>query len=399
MNRFPFLIWLCLPALLCRTIALAQDHPSPQMILQGQEAIYRLQYSKAGEIFLKAKNDHPDSPVGYGMTSILAWNQLLFESSNFAVDDYSTPSPFVKARTRKPIEAAARRFHAANDALLGKCEELLSRNPNDARALYFQGLAYENLAAEALVILKQDRAASSYGRRAKRIHEQALELDPSLVDAKISLAAYDFATDNLPWSLRLFAFLLRIRGDERRAFARLSEVASKGQYRRYDALLLLGLMKAWKGKRELAAEAADVLERLRRMFPENFLLDLNLAAIYEKNDPRTALKVYENLLQTLPSKTKGLEPGEVWWRIGRSHYRLRNYDQALAAFEKALAAPRCEKETQPLCEYYKGLIHESQGDRRRAIESFRAATKEQALPAISKEIRDAEKRLEKLRAS
>jgi len=381
------------------TSGFAQRHPPPQTILEGQEAIYRLQYPRAGEIFLKAKNDYPTSPVGYGMLSILAWNQLLFDSSNFALDDYSTPSPFGKARTRKPIDTASRRFHEANNALFAKCDELLSRDPNDVRALYFQGLGYENLAAEAIVILKDQRAASSYGRRAKRIHERVLELDTRLVDAQVSLAAYDFAADNLPWSFRWLAFLLGIRGDEQRAFRRLREVANKGEYRRYDALLLIGLTKAWKGKREYAAEAAEVFESLRRKFPENFLLDLNLAAMYEKNDPRAALKLYESLLQALPSKARGLEAGEVWLRMGRCNYRLRNYDQALEVFAKALASRRSEKETEPLVQYYRGLIHEAQGDRTRAIESFRAALKDQSLTAISKELNDAQHRLEKLRSS
>jgi len=400
MSKFLVLVWLCLQPLILPA-AFGQGHPPAQAILDGQEAIYRLQYPRAGEIFLKAKADYPDSPVGYGMLSILAWNQLLFESSNFALDDYSTPSPFVKARTRKPIGGATRRFHDANDALVAKCEQLLNRDSNDVRALYFQGLAYENLAAEALVIQKEDRAASSYGRRAKRIHERVLELDPNLVDAKVSLAAYDYAAANLPWSFRWLAFLLGIRGNEQRAFQRLQEVANKGEYRRYDALLLLGLMKAWKGKREYAAEAVEVFERLKRRFPENFLLDLNLAGMYEKNDPRAALKLYENLLQVLPTKARGLEPGEVWMRVGKCHYRLRNYDQALDAFGKALSPSirRSEKETEPLSEYYRGLIHEAQGDRARAVQSFSAATKDQSLTTISKELNDARRRLEKLRKS
>lgn len=400
MSRLPLLVCLCcLQPLISQGSTFAQAHPPAQLILEGQEAIYRLDYARAGEIFLKARTDYPNSPVGYGMLSILAWNQLLFESSNFAVDDYSTPSPFVKARTRKPIETATRRFHEANDALLAKCQELLNRDANDARALYFQGLAYENLAAEALVILKQDRSASNYGRSAKRIHQRVLELDPRLVDAQISLAAYDFAADNLPWSLRLFAFLLGIRGDEERAFRRLREVAGKGEYRRYDASLLLALMKSWKGKREYVAEAVDAFETLRRKFPQNFLLDLNLAALYEKNDPRAALKLYDALLQSLPSKAKGLAPGEVWLRLGRCNYRLRNYDRALDAFGKALATRQGEKETAPLCQYYRGLIHEDQGDRSQAIQCFTAAVKDPSLSTISKELYDAQRRLEKLKGS
>jgi len=397
MSRIPVLVWVCLQPFVWQSSSFAQGHPPAQVILEGQEAIYRLQYERAGEIFLKARNDYPNSPVGYGMLSILAWNQMLFESTNLAVDDYSTPSPFVKARTRKPIKTATRRFDEANKALLEKCGQLLNRDPNDVRALYFQGLAYENLAAEAIVILKQKRTASSYGGRAKRIHERVLELDSRLVDGKVSLAAYDYAAANLHGIYRFLFFW--IRGDEQRAFESLEEVAAKGEYRRYDARLLLGLMKAWKGKREYVAEAAEAFEGLRRKFPENYLLDLNLAAIYEKNDPKAALKVYENLLPALPSKTPGLSPGEVWLRVGRSQYRLRNYTQALEAFQKALGAHPREKETGPLCQYYSGLIHESQGDRARAIACFGAAVKDQSLTTISKELNDAEHRLEKLRGS
>lgn len=399
MSRFLVLVWLGSLPFVWHTHVFGEEHPPVGLVLEGQEAIYRLQYSRAGEIFAKARNDYPDSPVGYGMLSILAWNQLLFESSNFALDDYSTPSPLAKSRTRKPIEAPIRRFHQANDALLAKCEELLSHDSNDVRALYFQGLAYENLAAEALVILKEQRLASRHGRRAKRIHERVLELNSGLVDAKVSLAAYDFAADNLPWGFRWLAFLLGIRGDEERAFQRLREVGSQGEYRRYDALLLLALTKVWKGRREYAAEAERVFEDLRRRFPENFLLDLNLAGMYEQNDPRAALKVYESLLQSLPSKSPGLEPGEVWWRVGRCHYRLRNYDRALEAFGKAQAARRSEKETEPLTQYYKGLIHETQGDRARAIDSFSAALKYRSLASISQELHDAQKRLDKLKGS
>jgi tetratricopeptide (TPR) repeat protein len=397
MSRRTLLAWLCLQPFVWQSGAFGQSHPPAQLILEGQEAIYRLQYERAGQIFLKARNDYPNSPVGYGMLAILTWNQLLFESSNLALDDYSTPSPFGKARTRKPIAPATRRFHEANNALLEKCDQLLSRNPNDVRALYFQGLAYENLAAEAIVILKEKRTASSNGRRAKRIHERVLVLDPRLVDAKVSLAAYDYAAANLPGIYRFLLFW--IRGDESRAFRLLQEVGEKGEYRRYDARLLVGFMKAWKGKREYAAQAAGVFEELRRQFPENFLLDLNLAAIYEKNDPKTAMRVYESLLAALPSKTPGLRPGEVWLRVGRCQYRLRNYTQALEAFQKALAGHPGEKETAPLCQYYSGLIHESQGDRARAIECFRTAVRDQSLTAISKELSDAEKRLEKLKAS
>jgi len=387
---------VCLLVLLLgQEIAFGQNPPS-ELVLRGQEEIYHLRYARAREIFEEARARFPNSPVGYGMLSILAWNELLFESSNFALDDYSTPSPFVKKRTRKPIEGALMRFKEANEALRIKCEEILERNPDDPSTLYFQGLVYENLAAEAIVISKKDRPAFSYGKRARQIHERVIKLDRNLVDAQISLAAHDFAAPNLPWKFRLLAFLLGMGGDEKRAFQRLRLVVDTGQYRRYD---LLGLMKAWKGKREYSVEAAEVFEGLRRKFPDNFLLDLNLAAIYEKDNPKAALQIYQDLERNLASKAPGLKPGEVSFRIGRSHYRLRNYNLALQSFEKALAQSRREKETAPLCHYYRGLIHQVQGDRSRAIECFRSALEGAFLDTIERELGDAERRLRKLQGS
>ncbi|MFB3068397.1 MAG: tetratricopeptide repeat protein, partial [Acidobacteriota bacterium] len=187
-------------------------------VREGQDAIYRLDYAEAERIFNQLIRENPDNPVGYGMLSITTWNQLLFASANYAIDDYATPTPFSKSRTHKDINREIRHFRETNDNLLALCERLLEKNPKDVLALYFKGLAYENLSAEAIVITKSTGTAINFGKKANNVHQQVLKLDPTFVDANVSIAGNEFAKATLPWSIKWLAFLVGIRGDKEQAF-------------------------------------------------------------------------------------------------------------------------------------------------------------------------------------
>jgi len=156
------------------------------------------------------------------------------------------------------------------------------------------------------------------------------------------------------------AFLLGIRGSKERAFQRLELVAEKGKYRQLDAQILLAVLHAWKGD---PGEAAMIFERLRKRYPENYLFDINLAAIYELqlNNPKAALLIYQELRESLQTKAHGLREGELHYRTGRTYLRLHDYSLALQAFEKALTTPKGEQETEPLTHFSMARIHEERG--------------------------------------
>ena len=338
-------------------------------IREGQDALYRLDYAQAENIFKQLIEENPNSPVGYGMLSIATWNQLLFAASNLALDDYASPTPFTKSRTYKNITQETRRFREANDNLLALCEKLLENNPQDALALYFEGLAYENLAAEAIVITKSRATAFNYGRKANSVHKKVLELDPDLIDAQVSVAGNEFAKATLPWSIKWLAFLVGIRGDKEQAFDRLERVAQKGKYRQLDAQVLLAVLHSWKGD---PLKPVAIFQDLREKYPQNFLFDINLAAIHQfnLNDAESALGIYQQLLKNLPSKATGLLAGEVYLRIGQAYLQLGQHSLALEAFTRVLKEPTGEMETAPLAYFNMAQIHEQRGDRDQAIEAY-----------------------------
>jgi tetratricopeptide (TPR) repeat protein len=326
------------------------------------------------------------------MLSIALWNRLLFAAANLALDDYATPTPFTSGKTQEPIQSETQRFHAANQKLLEVCDSLLEKNPRDVRALYFRGWAFENLAGEALAITKSTASAVSNGRRANNIHGRVLALDPDFVDAYFSRAGYEFAKATVPWSLKLLTLFL-LRGDKEKAFGWLELVGEKGIYRRLDARLVLAVLNAWKGDPRIALR---IFQELGGEFPENFLFDINLAAIHDLvlEDPKAALQVYRRLADNLDSKAPGIFLGEIQYRIGRTYWRLKDYSLALEALQRGLVAPKGEAETTGLIHFYIARIHEEQGDEVQARDHYRQVVETSAhLPTLASEVHTAGQRL------
>jgi len=368
-----------------------------QPVREWQDALHRLDYTRAERIFQQTIAENPDSPVGYGMVSITTLHQLLFAAANQALDDYATPTFFTKGRTDKDVSQEIRRFREANNKLLAVCEGILKNNSKDVLALYFRGLAYENLAAEAIVITKKTGDAISNGRKAKNIHEQVLALDPNFVDANVSIAGNEFAKATLPWSIKWLAFLVGIRGSKEQAFQKLELVSEKGKYRRLDAQVVLALLHSWKGD---PLQPLAIFENLRQLYPQNYLFDINLAAVYQLkfNDAQSALEIYQQLLKTLPYKAPGLHAGEVYLRIGKTYVHLREYSLALQAFNKVLEESKGEIETEPLAYFHMAQIHDEQGDKDQAREYYQQVLNHSVSREVLKDtMKEARRRLQRLK--
>ncbi|MCW4026886.1 MAG: tetratricopeptide repeat protein, partial [Candidatus Bathyarchaeota archaeon] len=327
-----------------------------------QDLLYRLDFAGAEAKSTRLIESYPEKPVGYAFFAITKWNILLQAASNLALDDYATPTPFAKSRTYKPILSESQAFQNANNRLLEICQTIREKNSEDIDALYFEGLAYENSSSMELVIRKDTGRGLNLGKRAVSLHRDVLRRDPNFVDANLSVATSEFASATLPWTIRWIAFLIGYRGDKDEALRKLELVAERGVYRPLDARVVIALLQAWKGD---PAEAIRHFNILYDRFPENYLLDINKAAIHEKSldNRKAALDVYQNLLASMDRKAPGLKKAEILFRIGKTYYELKEYSNALSAFSDAISSEVREAETVPLSHYFSALIHEEQGDR------------------------------------
>ena len=367
-----------------------------QELRRGHDAVYQLDFEGAEKIFKKLIEEHPQSPGAYTFLALTRWNQLLQAAGNLALDDYATPTPFAR-KPSKPVDAPLQAFLETNQKAIEICDQALASNGDDVRALYFKGVAFENLASEAVAIRKEPWEAWAYGRTATRLHKRVLELDPNLVDAKLSLGVAEFAKATAPWSLRWFTALF-YPGDKEHALAAIREVGTRGRFRQYDAQLVLALLQAWKGDPQ---ESVQVFNRLRAKYPTNYLLDMNLAAIQLQNldSPTQALHTYQRLLAEIESKSGNLKIGEIYYRLGLTYHRLREYQQALNSLEKVIDSPTLEKETIPLSAYWIAQIHEDRAEPAQAARWYRRMLDTAPTgDTLKKELQEARRKAAKLAA-
>ncbi len=365
-----------------------------QKLRRGHDAVYRLDFEGAENIFKKLIEEYPQSLGAYTFLALTRWNQLLQAAGNLALDDYATPTPFAR-KPSKAVAAPRKAFLDTNQKAIEICDQVLAGDANDVRALYFKGVAFENLASEAVAIRKEPWEAWGYGRTATRLHKRVLELDPDMVDAKLSLGIAEFAKATVPWSLRWFTALF-FPGDKEHALASIREVGSRGRFRQYDAQVVLALLQAWKGDPQ---ESVQVFNRLRSRYPSNYLLDINLAAIQLQNldSPTQALNTYQRLLADIESKSGDLKVGEIYYKLGLTYHRLREYQQALNSLEKALGSPTLEKETIPLSAYWIAQIHEERGEPALAARWYRQMLgTAPAGDTLKKELQEARRKVRKL---
>jgi tetratricopeptide (TPR) repeat protein len=393
MMRLPFCL---LFALFCTTLLYGfEDQFLREPVREGIQAIYDLDYAKAQKIFDQLKKDYPENPVGYGMTAIRAWHELLFTSRNLAIYQYGIPTPFddIKKDSKRSISLEEKQFLEANKTLQDFCEKLLKINPKDPLALYFKGVSYENLSTQALTLDGAFFRSISYAKDAAKSNEQVLQLNPSLVDANTSSAVSEYAVGSLNFLLRLSAYAIGLHGDKKGATAKLQEVTQKGIYRATDAKVVLALLEAWKGNPQ---RAISLFKDVRSAHPRSFMCDLSLAAAYEEagKDPKMAIRVYQDLLREISSKAPGVQPGEIYFRIGKNYVSLHDNSLALDQFQKAVQESQSNAETKPLAYFEMARIYENRKEKEQAKECYGQAIKYGgSLPLIEKQIEQARKKI------
>jgi tetratricopeptide (TPR) repeat protein len=99
----------------------------------------------------------------------------------------------------------------------------------------------------------------------------------------------------------------------------------------------------------------------------------------------------------LDKKAPGLFPGEVYYRIGKTQYRLNDHSIALESLQKALAEPQGERETAPLSSFLIAKIYDQRGNPSAALEHYRQVL-EYGGPqkVLRNELKEARKRIKKL---
>ncbi len=259
---------------------------------------------------------------------------------------------------------------------IAAAEALERSQPTDAEVKLLVGLTY---GSKALGDGERKNYLSAWQalREAHKRFEDALRLDPGLVDASYGLGLYNFALGELPALLKPFASIVLPRGDPARGLKELEAVAEKGTYLKMTARM--ALLRVYAGRENKYAEALRWGRDLLSRYPGN--PDVYFATAHAASEVgrfpealEIARQVARNMAEGRPHFSQELS-ARYNQLMGKIYMDHGEYATALTFFTRAVQAPTPLRYRWVTAWAWtrSGMVHDLQGDREEAVRRYRKA--------------------------
>ena len=362
-------LWLSAGALMWAAAALGGP------VEEGFEHFYNLEYDEALAKFGQAIAAEPNNPALYNHVAQTVLYRDLYRVGALESELVSGTNPFLRRPKVNPSPEDEKQFEDAIRRAISLAEQRLAARRDDARALYWLGVSYGLRANYNFLIRKAWMDALRDATTARKLHDKAVEIDPSFVDARLVPAVHDYVVGSLPWHWKLLGFLVGFRGDKQRGIATLELIASRGVLNRDDAKILLCAVYRRERRPERAvAHLNDLIPR----YPRNYILRFELVQMYsdlgKKDEALAVLRHMEELKRAGAPGYARLAWEKIWFSRGTLLFWYRDFDQALADLERVTARPQAvDLNTEVQAWLRLGQTYDLIGKRSQALRAYQQA--------------------------
>ena len=291
--------------LLTATISLGQEYKSTSfseadlarytsLRQSGIESLYNLDYEKARQDFQEIARLYPMHPAGPQLLAARLWTKTLYESRRLQTGLYNTQSFYVSGDDKVDPKVVDE-FRSLTREAKRLCDIRLKQNPKDVEALNFLAATEGLKASFEEAVERRHFAALRDGSDAVDRHRDVLKLDPTYVDAKLTIGLYEYVVGSLPLPIKVIAGVTGFRGSKKRGLEMLEEVARQGKWSQDDAKTVLILLYTRENR---FADALACARELSEKYPKNYLLKLEVA------DALVAIARVERKAKNLPAAAK-----------------------------------------------------------------------------------------------
>jgi tetratricopeptide (TPR) repeat protein len=251
----------------------------------------------------------------------------------------------------------------------------LKTNPNDTAAMYAMGIAYGLRSNYYWVVKKSWKDSLRDATSARRLHNRISELEPDNVDARLVQGLHDYIVGSLPWHVKMFGFLVGIRGDKEKGIRTVEDVAANGKLNRSDAQILLCALYRRENRTLLAI---PIVQGLIGRYPRNFLLRLELAQMYSMaGDGAHGLETLEEVARLKARHAPGFDrlPWEkIYFQQCSIQFWYNQLDRSLDNMKRVAAASEDVDLNTGVQAYLRmGQIYDMKQRRPEAVEAYKKA--------------------------
>jgi tetratricopeptide (TPR) repeat protein len=334
---------------------------------EGFNALFNMDYDTARARFEEMIKLEPDHPAGHTYLANAIWLGHLASLRRLQTGVYNRGDSFFVEKEDLVDPKVDKQFREAINKAVALAEAQLKKNKKDLSALYYLGIARNIAAGYEATVKRSFFSALRNGSKGVDMHRDLLELDPSCVDAKLSVGMYHYVVGSLPFAVKLLVFFGGVHGSKKEGLAELEEVADKGNYARDEAAVLLVMLY----NREKRLEPAyKLLERLSKAYPGNSLFQLEMAnTLGQMGKLRDAFAQFEKMLAD--PAVMAYMPDLVHYRYGESLFDARSWDKAAEQFAAAAREPKAPDALATISHLKAGECLDLQGKRSEAIAQYK----------------------------
>jgi tetratricopeptide (TPR) repeat protein len=293
-----------------------------EYIRQGNDHYFNLEYDQAAESYRHALDLNPDPNTYNHIATAILFQELnrlgMLETSAFKEDNQ-----FLQREKPEPDPQAAEKFREYLFEGRSRAEKILETEPRNRMAWFALAQNYGLQANYQFIVEKSYIAALRNGQRARGYSNKLRKHYPEFVDGYLVAGVQEYVVGCLPWALRALIAFGGIQGSKEQGENWMTMVADKGKLVRTEARMLLTLLYR-RERRPL--EAAELLEGLIAEFPRNYVLRLELAAMYEDAQKfDRALEIFQQTQELIDRKAPGYShmPERLRNALGRKIKQLQ----------------------------------------------------------------------------
>ena len=368
---------LFLPLLLLAAVQLFAQENQENLVRQGYDHFYNLEFDQAIADFENAIAVDPTSPDLHNHLAHAIVFKEMYRNGALESELVSGTNSFLRRPKLNPSPATEKRFLDEIDTAMRLANARLAKNPNDTAALYSLGISYGLRSDYYWVVKKSWRDSLRDATAARRAHNRIEQLDPGDVDARLVEGLHDYILGSLPWTYRMLGFLIGLHGDKQQGIHIVQDVARNGKDNKVDAEIFLCAL--YRRENE-ARYAVPLVKDLIGRFPRNYLLRLELSQMYsmsnDKNDAMAAVQEVAHLKEEHAPGYDRVPWEKVYFQEGTIEFWYNDLNDALENMKKVAAASATDAvdlNTGTFAYLRMGQIYDMTHHRQQALEAYRKA--------------------------
>ncbi|MCU0226152.1 MAG: hypothetical protein MUF01_00815 [Bryobacterales bacterium] len=244
----------------------AQD---TKTIREAFDALYRFQFDKAHRAVDRFVAVHPDDPLGYAVRSSVALFQELDRLSLLEGEFFKDDEKIKDSKRLKPDPAIRQLLFQNIAKSQALAEARLAKDASDTNALFCMTVT-EGLRMDYLALVDKKHAASlKHARTSQSYAVRLLKVDPEFYDVYCTTGFSEYLLGSLPFFMRWFIKFEDTEGNKDEGLRKLQIAATKGDYFKPFAKLLLAIFFLRQKEPEMSER---YLAQYEALYPENPLV-------------------------------------------------------------------------------------------------------------------------------